>query len=824
MAAGESTDSLIRHLYKSNVPAPSALTGFEENVDLVGLWAEPLTPAVERFLDRDLHATPVKVAVGDRYRSYFTELAATVPEFRVWSDLGEHAATRSALRRLEELLTVTTTESPRDLRAVIRDVNHSELTRRVVDVNTEGYGIDAVFPTVEDIFVMPRFRAVGRSSPDDLELVLARHFSTPNATRRPLLLLGHPGAGKSLITKIIAARLPSERFTAVRVPLRHVDANTTITNQVRQALTAATHGRVPWPDLVDQSADVIRVLLLDGLDELLQATTDDRSGYLHDIVEFQRVEAAMGHPVAVVVTSRTLVADRLRIPGATPVLNLEEFDADRIRDWVRRWNAVNFDLPFSAELALRHEDLAGHPLLLLMLALYYADPTVSRDEELSTTELYERLFVTYARREVTKQAGRVLSEGQLAESARDQVTRLSTAALGMFNRGRQDITEADLSADLKALDRIDTSGERVLAEFFFVHAPEAQVGETRRGYEFVHATFGEYLVAARVVDVLRDVAEGAYGRRKVHDPEDDLLRAMLSHQPLCIREPVLEFARDLLSVLDEDELDRIRRTLETLLRCYRTRPPARAHTDYSPQEPDLLREMATYAANLVLLRVHGPFEPPRADKLGITWPDLVNLWRAALTSDNYLAMLDALSLKGGNLVRFSPLQHAGSLFTDVKHARLTGDRSRESLLRTGLALNFAASYLVIDTDDGEAAFEWTQHFLSWLDAAKIRPWDEIPNLITCPPPPTMTVEEIRQHADRALAVVENRKSSWPPDYSEQLSTWSKNLKKAEPIRYTGLYFTFQMTRTFGRIPEDTFEFTRVIGPQRAQEDIPSADL
>lgn len=104
------------------------------------------------------------------------------------------------------------------------------------------------------------------------------------------------------------------------------------------------------------------------------------------------------------------------------------------------------------------------------------------------------------------------------KQVQDHLDRLAIAALAMFNRGRQDISEDELGTDLKALDerlmgrsRPDEAGQRVIAEFFFVHAPEARMlasptgeegrgprgGQPRRNDEFMHATFGEYLVASR---------------------------------------------------------------------------------------------------------------------------------------------------------------------------------------------------------------------------------------------------------------------------------------------------------------------------------------
>ena len=116
---------------------------------------------------------------------------------------------------------------------------------------------------------------------------LPRHVMSPDATRLPLLLLGHPGAGKSLLTEVFAARLPYSEYTVVRVPLRRVSADARIHRQIEEALEISTDQRIAWSDLAQQSTDTVRVVLLDGLDELLQASEHDRSGYLEDVVDFQ---------------------------------------------------------------------------------------------------------------------------------------------------------------------------------------------------------------------------------------------------------------------------------------------------------------------------------------------------------------------------------------------------------------------------------------------------------------------------------------------------------------------------------------------------------
>ncbi len=76
------------------------------------------------------------------------------------------------------------------------------------------------------------------------------------------------------------------------------------------------------------------MILLDGLDELLQASDHDRRAYLREVPEFQRTEAAVGRDVIVIVTSRVVVADRLDIPPGTTVMKLDPFSDEDIADWL----------------------------------------------------------------------------------------------------------------------------------------------------------------------------------------------------------------------------------------------------------------------------------------------------------------------------------------------------------------------------------------------------------------------------------------------------------------------------------------------------------
>ena len=161
--------------------------------------------------------------------------------------------------------------------------------------------------------------------------------------------------------------------------------------------------------------------------------------------------------------------------------------------------------------------------------------------------------------------------------------------------------------------------ERIIGEFFFVHAPEAhtftgqqaQSEQPQRAYEFLHATFGEYMVARRAMDELVDVAVKAFsGRRGPTEPDDDMLFALLSHQELAVRQSMLDFAREIFADVDERVRLQVLETLDVLVRTYRNRHGSDRYAAYRPVPPDQVRQLACYSANLIALRAvlePGPF-------------------------------------------------------------------------------------------------------------------------------------------------------------------------------------------------------------------------
>src|SRR5262249_1184457 len=105
-------------------------------------------------------------------------------------------------------------------RDALRKANLGVLGQPLVSGNAERYDTDIIFPTVQQAFLLPHYRVARAGSQarpadeswwedhpvdGDLELMLAAYLTSGDATGLPMLLLGHPGAGKSMLTKVLAA-------------------------------------------------------------------------------------------------------------------------------------------------------------------------------------------------------------------------------------------------------------------------------------------------------------------------------------------------------------------------------------------------------------------------------------------------------------------------------------------------------------------------------------------------------------------------------------------------------------------------------------------
>ncbi|MFE6132060.1 NACHT domain-containing protein [Streptomyces sp. NPDC056437] len=695
-------------LLSAGVPQPAPHLPYEDAVRAIHRWycscSGRLVGFVEGLavwdrLDERCRATavdaithPLNDLAVSRYEELYAQLALEVPEFGFWTGRVDHQATRVTVRQalagIETVLAGLSAPGPLQHAAAALATGYRAALPRPILSEVKA-SADMTIPELGEGYVDPDFRVRAvldgahgpaeegwwESEPvrSDLTEYLAGVLTSVAATTAPLVVLGQPGAGKSVLTKILAARLPTAGYLPVRVVLRDIPADADVQDQIEYAVRAATGERVSWPELVRAAGSAVPVLLFDGFDELLQATGVSQSDFLIRVARFQEREADQGRPVFALVTSRTAVADRARYPDGAVALRLEPFSRRQIERWLAVWNRLNEPglterglRPLTAAVAARHRVLASQPLLLMMLALYDGAANALQggegdDEPLGEAELYEQLLVSFAVREVGKSA-EAWTATELVQRAEQELQRLSLISFGMLNRRRQWITTTEAEQDLAALlGRAEppgdgfraplNRGEIALGRFFFVQRAQASRDDQRlTTYEFLHATFGEYLAARLAVQLLEGLLDQrpalAVGRVRV---DDDLLYVLLSYAPLSSRQ-MLRFVGARIRGIAAEDRTRLGELLVTVMAEHRGRTEHR-FADYRPAFRATSSRHGLYEANLIMLTLlvtggmrAGELYPDDDNPPG-TWHRRVLLWRSAFTEPEWTDFALALSLR-----------------------------------------------------------------------------------------------------------------------------------------------------------------------------------
>jgi hypothetical protein len=640
------------------------------------------------------------------FHAQYLALAKEHAEFALWANFEEHDQTRKligtvfpelkSIRAAARSLDIGFSSLPnilakfhaeRDRRAAqdVIEALFAQYTKAISQplfdkqLATDGHpALD--FPSAEQIFVPQAFRVlhftgasgrenlplehaetwIGERTPlrNDLIPFLAGFFASPHAAEAPLIILGHPGSGKSLLTQILAVRT-AETYTPFRVRLRDLsNADSEIATQIEEQIRLDTKYQENWARLTDALADRPPLVFLDGYDELLQASGAAHRGYLQKAADFQQREATR-LPARVVITSRITLIDKAHIPAGATILRLEEFDEQRQKLWSACWNRVNaanfraaqpsvasFDLPADPKI----RPLAGQPLLLLMLAIYDSQSNALRKSRgLDRTRLYDDLLRRFIERECKKDprhGHRSLADKEAAVEA--MMERLGVAAIGMFNRRTLFTRDQSLDADLRwygaAVATTVANGEPLSAgslargSFFFIHKAQAttkEVGATGGAihdiaFEFLHNTFGEFLAADFLLRRLREQTVAIRELRKSPALGAQLTTfltgesaatwfATLSYAPLHRRPVILEMAREWLPhalIRDRIGKDEFLRDFDQLLTghlrrllCDTGTPPSffltRENTERLRADPTplpIVGHIALYSLNLILLR------------------------------------------------------------------------------------------------------------------------------------------------------------------------------------------------------------------------------
>lgn len=721
--------------------------GFAEFLQNLAIWDNAEDSKKVAFLS-GLDKLEEKVA--KRFEAQYFELARKFEDFAIWANLQEHKGAKALIAELSDYVRshaklISQSEKSIDvgfvnLRKAVLSIPQTLKIEQAAEI-TDGLGkhyqarinepiiedkdvgdVDGPrlsFPKICDAFVPQAFKVLRQAGKprrledeatwndlprrSDLGAFLLSYLSSPYSTDTPLLILGHPGSGKSLLTTMLSAQLMSKQFTAIRVPLREVNADADIPAQIEEFIKRITGVSFDsWVKLRTRFKNCPPVVILDGYDELLQASGQVFASYIKDAQRFQQHQTEQGWPVRIIITSRVTLIDKAAIPHGSTIVRLLEFNQYQREYWSSIWNKANaayfhnakieeFALPSEKEKgADKILNLAGQPLLLLMLALYDSQGNQLRTSQgLDRTKLYDSLLRRFVVRERDKEKG--FNDGKVKEREKAlniEMQRLGVAALGMYNRRKVHIQSTELDEDLaffrlerevtvksgKALSQADL----LLGSFFFVHKSKAQhssgaedTHEESSAFEFLHNTFGEFLTAdfiirSSVAQVL--TLHAAEANELLHSIVDKMMGtadgfkrdwfASLVYTPLFTRPVILEMIREWAPhVLKEhslheeyfvEALDRIvLNQTERLLNKSEMPPIMRKETDEEGVRVPfgdfpLVGHIAIYSINLILLRLVSGKTQFIFDESKIAshedgtrpWDRLIHLWRSWFSLGN----------------------------------------------------------------------------------------------------------------------------------------------------------------------------------------------
>ncbi|MEO5334875.1 MAG: hypothetical protein H7839_22920 [Magnetococcus sp. YQC-5] len=531
----------------------------------------------------------------------------------------------------------------------------------------------------------------------DLGRFLLLWLTSATSLATPLVILAPPGAGKTLLSRILAAHLSSSSvFRPIRIALGDVDAKATIQDQIEEQIRIDTGRKLDWGSLSRSVRNHFPVVLLDGMNELLGANEKVFRDYPEKALRFQELEASLARPVRVILTSRTEVIDRADIPPGAVVLRLEPFDESQRTHWMRLWNRTNrlFFKTTGIHPLVPPENpavlqLTETPLFLALLAVFDADGNPLQGcGALTRAGLLQQITQRFV-------AG-TLPRGQL-ESTHLEMQKLGAAALGMFHRRAMSIRSDQLELDAHLLIPEEPSGELdrtvptepvtgavpILEKLFFVNVTDkgekgrpaviSREKESLRSYSFWHSLFGEFLTADFILRMTWNEATRLHRERRgrnrtqrkraeerftqpAHTPE--LWLASLIQTPLFDRPGILSMMRERMKTLlvpekgergvsltQEEFLGTLDEMIQGQLHWIlqgNTPPPLMTGTRGEWLQPlPLLGYLAIYSLNLIILRSVLDARPWIFDEAAHAgqedgtpaWERLTYLWRSWFTGE-----------------------------------------------------------------------------------------------------------------------------------------------------------------------------------------------
>jgi hypothetical protein len=359
-----------------------------------------------------------------------------------------------------------------------------------------------------------------------------------NATRDDAIRIisGGPGSGKSSFARMYAAKLAHEsRCRVLFVPLHQFDPSADLETAVGEFVRMAT--LFPYNPLSAEDGDTHLLLIFDGLDELALQGKVASDVALAFVREVQRQTDLRNHNsvrLQVLMTGREVVVQshttefRKRgailhvlayyVPSEDTRLNASSVEyvdpgsllgTDQRNEWWRLYGKVSGKGFQAMPDELRRpaiDDITAQPLLNYLVALSFTRGEVDFTSNVNLNSIYKDLIEAVHQRAYAGHTHLAIRGMELSQFVR-VMEEIGLAAWHGDGRTTtvRDIEEHCSSGGLAPLLEVFQEGAksgvtRLLTAFYFRQHGSRRDGE--KTFEFTHKSFGEYLIAMRVVRAL----------------------------------------------------------------------------------------------------------------------------------------------------------------------------------------------------------------------------------------------------------------------------------------------------------------------------------
>nr|WP_225226123.1 pentapeptide repeat-containing protein [Komarekiella delphini-convector] len=358
----------------------------------------------------------------------------------------------------------------------------------------------------------------------DLENWVTEQLNKSEINRQVIFIQASPGRGKSVYCKMFAERVRKELhpiWIPILIRLRDIDTfEPNIENTLRASVRENFANRDDW--LSDRKTRYL--FILDGFDELrLEGrTAKGIEDFLKQVGNYQ-AQTGCRHQFIVTGRESALHGIENRVPTNLDRVEIALMDEQIQAQWLKNWSRL-FGQDKAEEFQKflktnncpnRVKELAREPLLLYLLAAMH------RDDEL-TIQMFEGAndaqakIVVYQKTldwVLTKQRPQELNKELTEFDTEDLRLILTEAGLCVTQSGREwtsiKAIESRLKNDKTARQMLEEAQKRLgenplrnaLAAFYL--RPAKASPSTEGAVEFIHKSFGEFLCAQKIKEILR---------------------------------------------------------------------------------------------------------------------------------------------------------------------------------------------------------------------------------------------------------------------------------------------------------------------------------